>query len=478
MATCRSLFGIISTRQLHIILTPQLTKSGRSLHQCLGCKTRNILSNNVVNQTQNGVELFVKRSFHLSAVCKAAKKDYYDILGVGRNASSSDIKKAYYKLAKKYHPDVNKNDPEAQKKFQAASEAYEILGDDSKRKEYDTWGATSDQMGGMGGPTGSTGRAHGAQGFNQHWEYQSTIDPEELFRRIFGNAGFSKSPFEDFAESKYGFGEAQEIVLRVTFSQAARGTNKDVSINVIDNCQKCQGSRCEPPYKAVRCTYCNGCGMESITTGPFIMRSSCRYCQGTGMYIQHKCTECEGKGTTVQRRSVTIPVPAGIEDGQTVRMSVGNKELFVTFRVDKSDYFKRDGADVHTEADISVSQALLGGTIRIQGLYEDQILQIKPGTSSHTRMRLSGKGMKKVNGFGNGDHYVNIRIRVPKHLDQKQKALIQAYAELETDTPGQISGVSHTTDGTRGSDEMPYAGEDAKPEKETILSKIKSAIFG
>ncbi|XP_049826169.1 protein tumorous imaginal discs, mitochondrial-like isoform X2 [Aethina tumida] len=481
MATARNLIGLLSTKNLNVFVSSQVGKTpSRFLHQCVQCNSIGVVNVHITNRIQSKVTNVDKRSFHFTNAVNAARKDYYDILGVSRNSSTSDIKKAYYKLAKKYHPDVNK-EPEAQKKFQEVSEAYEILGDDSKRKQYDTWGSTAEQMGGMGAGPGPG--PHGPQGFSQSWEYQSTIDPEELFRKIFGEAGFgNKSPFEDFSESNYGFGEAQEVVLRVTFSQAARGTNKDININVVDNCPKCRGSRCEPGTNATRCNFCNGTGMESVTRGPFIMRSTCRYCQGSRMYIKHKCTECAGKGQTVQRKKISVPVPAGIEDGQTVRMSVGNKELFVTFRVDKSDYFKRDGADVHTEADISVSQALLGGTIRIQGLYEDHTLQIMPGTSSHTRIRLSGKGMKKVNGHGHGDHYVTFKVVIPKHLNEKQKALAQAYAELEKDTPGTILGITLKNDGQK--EDMPFAGSEEKAqskhseEKVGLLSKIKNALFG
>jgi len=144
---------------------------------------------------------------------------------------------------------------------------------------------------------------------------------------------------------------------------------------------------------------------------------------------------------------VTVPVPAGVEDGQTIRMPIGKKEIFVTFRVEKSRYFRRDGADVHTDAGISLAQAVLGGTIRVEGVYEDLTIQITPGTSSHTRIRLSGKGLKKVTGIGYGDHYVTIKVLVPKQLTDKQRALLQAYAELETDTPGSIYGVTYKTDG-------------------------------
>lgn len=142
-----------------------------------------------------------------------------------------------------------------------------------------------------------------------------------------------------------------------------------------------------------------------------------------------------------------MPVPAGVEDNQTMRMAVGKKELFITFKVEKSNYFRRDGADVHTEANVSLSQAILGGTIRIQGVYDDHVIQVVPGTSSHTRICLTNKGLKRVNSYGQGNHYVNIKIQIPQKLSDKQKALIQAYAELEEDTPGQILGVVHKKDG-------------------------------
>ncbi|XP_011333226.1 protein tumorous imaginal discs, mitochondrial isoform X2 [Ooceraea biroi] len=414
------------------------------------------------------------RAIHLTS--KLLKRNYYEILGVSKNASAKDIKKAYYQLAKKYHPDTNKGDPSSGKKFQEVSEAYEVLSDDVKRKEYDTWGTTSEQMG-MG-----MGQGHRPKNYSQHWQYTSTVNAEELFRKIFGDAGFQSgafSDFEDFAESKHGFGAAQEVIMNLTFSQAARGVNKDININVIDICPKCNGSRCELGTKAVKCQYCNGTGMETISTGPFVMSSTCRYCQGTRMFIKFPCTECDGKGQSVQRKKVTVPVPAGVEDGQTIRLAVGRKEVFVTFRVEKSRYFRRDGPDVHTEAQVSLAQAVLGGTIRVEGVYEDQTIQVTPGTSSHTRIRLSGKGLKKVDGLGYGDHYVNIKITVPKQLTDEQRALLQAYAELETDTPGSIYGLTYKKDGMAGPKVRTQAREDHNEQtNDGLLSKIKKAIFG
>ncbi|XP_016977062.2 protein tumorous imaginal discs, mitochondrial isoform X2 [Drosophila rhopaloa] len=377
-------------------------------------------------------------------------KDYYKTLGVAKNSNGKDIKKAYYQLAKKYHPDTNKEDPDAGRKFQEVSEAYEVLSDEQKRREYDTYGQTAENMGRQGGgfPGGGAG-GFGPEGFSQSWQFRSSIDPEELFRKIFGEGNFRSNSFDDFADSKFGFGQAQEMVMDLTFAQAARGVNKDVNVNVVDQCPKCAGSKCEPGTKPGRCQYCNGTGFETVSTGPFVMRSTCRYCQGTRQHIKYPCSECEGKGRTVQRRKVTVPVPAGIENGQTVRMQVGSKELFVTFRVERSDYFRREGADVHTDTAISLAQSVLGGTVRVQGVYEDQWINVEPGTSSHHKILLRGKGLKRVNAHGHGDHYVHIKIAVPdsRKLSKERRDLIEAYAELEEDTPGQINGITHRKDG-------------------------------
>ena len=414
------------------------------------------------------------RNFHISTSLQ--KSDYYKTLGVDKSASQKEIKKAYYQLAKKFHPDTNKENPDASKKFQEVSEAYEILSDEEKRAQYDTYGVTGDQFGGMGGGGGG--------GFS------SNIDPEELFRTIFGDRN---SPFGSFGG---GFGGGQqtqefdfgpkEYHVNLTFQQAASGVDKvyslimichislyttyshqDMYVSVTDTCSRCNGSGAEPGSKPERCPSCNGTGMETVQTGPFMMRSTCRRCNGEfiefyqlikfyfditsgkGTIVKNPCTECRGKGVTTKRQKITVPVPAGIEDGQTVRMPVGNREVFITFRVEKSNYFTRKGADVYTDATVSLAQAALGGSVRVQGIYEDLNVQIPPGTMSHTRMRMSGKGIKKVSGFGNGDHYIDIKIKAPKKLDPKQLALLQAYAEVESDTPGTIRGLSYAVGGKK-----------------------------
>ncbi|XP_066593913.1 protein tumorous imaginal discs, mitochondrial-like isoform X2 [Prorops nasuta] len=415
-----------------------------------------------------------RRLLHLTNRSLAPRRNYYEILGISKNSSTKDIKKAYYELAKKYHPDTNKGDPNAGKKFQEVSEAYEVLSDETKRKEYDTWGATSEQMG--------MGSKQGAQGFNQSWEFKSNVNPEELFRKIFGDAfkGSDFGDFDDYASSKFGYGAAQEVIMNLTFSQAARGVNKEIELNVVDVCPMCNGNRCAPGYAPLPCTYCNGTGMETMTTGPFVMRSTCRYCHGKKEYIKYPCPECHTKGQVVMRKKVIVPVPAGVEEGQTIRISVGKKEVFVTFRVEKSKYFRRDGPDVHTDASISLSQAALGGSIRIEGVYEDHTIQIRPGTSSHSKIRLTGKGLKRVNTLGHGDHYVHIKIISPTYLTEKQKALLLTYAELEDNTTGSINGITYKNDGPRKQERESSDDndEDQKSRDDGLLTKIKRAIFG
>ncbi|XP_019611964.1 dnaJ homolog subfamily A member 3, mitochondrial isoform X1 [Rhinolophus sinicus] len=394
-------------------------------------------------------------SFHTST--PLAKEDYYQILGVPRNASQKEIKKAYYQLAKKYHPDTNKDDPKAKEKFSQLAEAYEVLSDEVKRKQYDTYGSAGFDPG-AGGPRQS------------YWKAGPTVDPEELFRKIFGE--FSSSSFGDFQSV---FSQPQEYILDLTFNQAAKGVNKEFIVNMTDTCERCDGKGNEPGTKLQHCHYCGGSGMETINTGPFVMRSTCRRCGGRGTIITSPCVVCRGTGQAKQKKKVVIPVPAGVEDGQTVRMPVGKREIFVTFRVEKSPVFRRDGADIHSDLFISIAQAILGGTARAQGLYETINVTIPPGIQTDQKIRLSGKGIPRINSYGYGDHYIHVKIRVPKRLTSRQHSLILSYAEDETDVEGTVNGVTNTSTG--GSTMDSSAGSKARPEagenKEGFLSKLK-----
>lgn len=372
-----------------------------------------------------------------------SRKDYYNILGVTKNADQAQIKKAYYEKAKKYHPDANKADPKAATKFQEVSEAYETLSDKDKRQAYDLgFGGASQGFGGSGaaGPTGG-------------WQYRTTSDPRDPFGGSFSNPeDYFKKIFEEFEtkfgkehrrstyddSSVWGTGEASEISLSVSFKEAAIGCEKEIDINSPDICPVCQGNCCQPGYKPVKCPYCQGTGVETISTGPFLLRSTCRVCKGSRMHINKPCVNCQGKGQTLQRKAVIVPVPAGVVDGQTVRMRLtNNKELYVTFKVARSNYFRRDDADIHTDAVISISQAILGGSLKVEGLYEDLNVDIKPGTSSHEKIRLPQKGLKRQDSYGRGDHYVHVKIRVPEKPTKKQKELIK---EFETTDDENIGG--------------------------------------
>ncbi|XP_068100280.1 dnaJ homolog subfamily A member 3, mitochondrial isoform X2 [Hyperolius riggenbachi] len=382
------------------------------------------------SRVPGGVYTGQASQFHTSS-STCSKTDYYQVLGVPRSASQKEIKKAYYQLAKKYHPDTNKEDPQAKEKFSQLAEAYEVLSDEMKRKQYDAYG-TADFAAGAGG------------GGQQYWRGGPSVDPEELFRKIFGE--FSGSPFGDINSM---FSQPQEYIMELTFMQAAKGVNKEMSINITDSCPRCHGKGNEPGTKLQHCHYCNGTGMETINTGPFVMRSTCRRCGGRGSTMTNPCVLCGGSGETKQKKKVTVPVPAGVEDGQTVRMPVGSKEIFITFRVQKSPIFRREGADIHSNLIISLAQAVLGGTSRAQGLYEPINVVIPAGTQPDHSIRVSGKGLPRLNSYGYGDHYIHIKLKIPRTLTDRQRMLMQSFAEDETEVEGSVNGITNTTTGKR-----------------------------
>lgn len=407
-----------------------------------------------------GLRVFSSRSFHSSSG-RHAKEDYYSLLGVSRSATQKEIKKAYYQMAKKYHPDTNPDDPQAKEKFAKVAEAYEVLSDEVKRKQYDTYG--------------SAGPSAGAAGQQQYWRGGASVDPEELFRKIFGDFAGGRG-FGDFTSI---FDQPPEYVMELTFTQAAKGVNKEITVNIDDSCPRCDGKGHEPGTKVTHCHYCNGTGMESINTGPFLMRSPCRRCSGRGFIMITPCVMCRGTGQTKQKHTVTVPVPAGVEDGQTVRMPVGKKEIYITFRVQRSPMFRRDGIDIHSDVMISVAQAILGGTARAQGLYGTIDIPIPPGIQTDQKIRLGGKGIARMNSYSYGDHYVHIKVRVPKKLTRRQRELILSFAEEETDVEGTVTGVTRSAAGSsQQAGKVPdeeQKRQEQQPEKEEggFFSKLK-----
>ncbi|XP_074486913.1 dnaJ homolog subfamily A member 3, mitochondrial-like isoform X2 [Sebastes fasciatus] len=375
-------------------------------------------------------------SFHTSSR-SANKQDFYEVLGVSRAATQKDIKKAYYQLAKKYHPDTNPDDPDSKEKFAKLAEAYEVLSDEVKRKQYETYGAA-----------GFDPSRAGSAGQQQYYRAGSTnINPEELFRKIFGEFTGGMG----FGDINNMFEQRPEFVMELTFTEAAKGANKELNVNIDDACPRCDGKGNEPGTKVSQCNYCNGTGMESINTGPFMMRSTCRRCGGKGSIINTPCALCRGSGQTKKRQTVTVPVPAGVENGQTVRMSVGTREILITFRVQRSPVFRRDGFDLHSDVLISVAQAVLGGTATAPGLYQTISIMIPASCQADQVIRLEGKGIRRMNSYSYGDHYVHIKIRVPKKLTRRQRSLLLTYAEDETDVQGMVNGVQPSAGGSKSS---------------------------
>jgi len=266
------------------------------------------------------------------------------------------------------------------------------------------------------------------------------MSPEDLFANIFGK-GFRFESNDDVSDSIFGFGAAAEYTMRITFEESVLGVQKEMTVNVTDTCWLCKGQKCAPGTRPTTCLRCRGTGMETLNTGPFIMQTTCRECGGERVTVKNPCRECDGKGRQAQRRQVMVPVPSGVEDGQSVRMNVGLSEIYVTFRVQPSRHFSREGLDIISNVDISATQAMLGGTVRVKGIYEDMSLDIPAGTSSHTRIRLRGKGIQQS--YGNGDHYILVKVVVPSRLTEKQRELLVEFAESEANINGTINGVSN-----------------------------------
>ncbi|XP_019850859.1 PREDICTED: dnaJ homolog subfamily A member 3, mitochondrial-like isoform X1 [Amphimedon queenslandica] len=396
----------------HLALSSSCLSSVLRSAEVSYCITR--YSNHYFNHTKT----HSNRGIHSNAAL--CKEDYYQILGIPRTADAKEIKKAYYDLAKKYHPDRNPDNPEAAKKFTKIGEAYEVLSNSEKRKRYDYSGFSefSDEA----------GPGHQGNPF-------TSMRAEEIFRQFFGD-------FDMFGQDIFGQDarNSQTLHLSLSFMESVKGCSKELSMRVQAMCERCSGSGGEPGTKTEVCPYCRGSGEEVISTGFFKMKSVCRNCHGQGRVITVRCRSCMGKGTTVKTRSVNVQVPAGVSDGQTLRVPVGHTEAYVTLRVSSSDTFRRDGFDIHSDANVSYTQAVLGGVAKTPGLNGTLDLKIPAGIQSHHRLRLSGRGIPRLNGYGNGDHYIHIRIKVPKNLTSEQKTLIEELAQTE-DYEGSVNGI-------------------------------------
>ena len=356
----------------------------------------------------------------------ADKRDYYEVLGVQKGATDAEIKKAYRQVAKKYHPDMNPGDKEAEAKFKEASEAYEVLSDSEKRAKYDQFGhAAFDPNGG----------GYGAGGFDFNMG-----DMGDVFGDIFGDIfGAGRT------SSKRGHGPMKganvKTSIRIKFEEAVFGVEKEIELPLKDECPTCNGSGARPGSQPETCTKCGGKGQVVFTQqslfGMVRNVQTCPDCSGTGKGIKNKCTECAGTGYVKKKKKIQIAVPAGIDNGQSIRIrdkgepgtnGGGRGDLLVTVMVDRHPIFQRQEYDLYSTEPISFTQAALGATIDINTIDGPMAYTIKPGTQTDTKVRLKGKGVPTLrNKNVRGDHFVTLVVQVPDKLTEEQKSILSEY---------------------------------------------------
>jgi molecular chaperone DnaJ len=354
------------------------------------------------------------------------KRDYYEVLGVARNASSEDVKKAYRQMALKHHPDRNPGDKEAEEKFKEAAEAYAVLIDAQKRSVYDRFG--HDGL-----------RGQGFQGFSG---FDSSVF--EDFEDILGNFfGFSFGDFFGARETRRGRqrqrGRDLALEVEVSLEEAAAGAEREIKLNRAELCPVCHGSRRKPGTHPSTCPGCGGKGQIRYQQGFFTVARTCPRCQGQGEIVSSPCENCQGKGQVREKRTLKVRVPAGVDEGTRLRL-VGEGEagdedmpsgdLYVITRVRKHAFFDRDENDLSCQIEISISQAALGARIEIPTLDGSEVLKIPGGVQSGEILRLKGKGVQDIAGRKKGDLYVKIQVRIPRNLSKDQKLLLARLAEL------------------------------------------------
>ena len=367
-----------------------------------------------------------------------AKRDYYEVLGVSRDADDATLKKAYRQLAKKYHPDMNPGDAEAERKFKEASEAYAVLSDPDKRRQYDQFGHAAFEGGGAGG-------AGGFGGFDF-----SGADFSDIFGDIFGDffGGGRRSGRTSNGPMK---GMNIRKGVRITFEEAVFGCEKEIEIVLKDPCEKCQGTGAKPGTSPETCPRCGGRGQVVYTSQSFFGTvqnvQTCPDCHGSGKIIREKCPDCAGTGYISSKKTIQVSIPAGIDNGQSVRIRDKGEpgtnggprgDLLVEVTVSRHPIFQRQDMHIFSTAPISFAQAALGGDVRIKTVDGDVIYTVKPGTKTDTKVRLRGKGVPSIrNSQVRGDHYVTLVIQTPERLSSEAKEALKKFDALTGNTLNQ-----------------------------------------
>lgn len=349
----------------------------------------------------------------------ATKRDYYEVLGVDRNASDAQLKSAYRKLALQFHPDRNPGDREAEERFKEASEAYEVLRDPQKRQIYNQFGHQ--------GLEGS-----GFSGFGGFDDIFSSFS--DIFEDFFG-----------FGSSRRGRGRGQRgndlrYDMTLSFLEAAFGTETEITVDKRETCQVCGGSRCAPGTHPQTCSYCNGAGQVSRSQGFFTVRSTCPQCHGQGQSIPTPCDGCRGAGQVRVHKKVSVKIPGGVDSGSRLRLTgegeAGayggpNGDLYVFIQVKPHEFFERNNNDVVCRVPISFIQAALGTSIPIPTLNGEQTLNIPKGTQPGDIFRLPGEGIPYLRGGGRGDQIIQVMVKTPTHLTRKQESLLREFSKIE-----------------------------------------------
>lgn len=358
----------------------------------------------------------------------AEKRDYYEVLGVSKSATEAEIKSAFRKKAKEFHPDLNKDNPDAAEKFKEAQEAYTVLSDENKRKMYDQYGHAGVSGSSAGGGFGGFG------GFDA-----SDFDFGDIFDNIFGG-GFSSF---GGGSTRNRATRGSDVLMRVNidFDDAVFGCSKDINLDVVEECSECDG---EGGFDSETCSRCHGSGTitseQHTILGSFVSKTTCPECNGKGKAYKRKCSACNGKGKVKKNKTITVNVPSGIDSGDRLRVSgkgsAGgnggpNGDLYLEFLVSEHDYFIREGDDIYLEVPITITEAILGVKKTIPTLYGNIKLTIPAGTDSGDKQRIKGKGIDNKNNRSKGNMYVIMKVITPKKLTRDQKKLIDALSKTD-----------------------------------------------
>jgi molecular chaperone DnaJ len=360
-------------------------------------------------------------------------RDYYETLGVGKTASQDEIKKAYRKLARKYHPDANPNDPKAEEKFKDVSSAYEVLSDVDKRKQYDVGPSP---FGPSGQPGGGFRGYQGGQPAGGDWA--------DLFGNLFGGGGGGGGFGGGRRQARAQRGEDVSVSVKLSFDDALKGVTTKISVPQTVQCKECGGSGAAAGTAPITCPQCRGRGVVSQSQGFFALSQPCANCGGTGTVVEHPCAACSGSGATRALKKFTVPLPAGVKDGTKIRLkgkgepgSQGGPpgDLYVIAQVEASPTFERRGSDLLVEVPVTMVEAALGATIKVPTPEGSVGLKVPAGTQTGRLLKLKGKGAPRLGASGKGDLIARIKVLTPQDLSGDEKDMLKKFAEARREDP-------------------------------------------